>query len=277
MKMKEIIILSIQIIFILTFVSANSIDMITNFVKIEGANYIYSLDGKNYKIPSLYVQRTEITNKDCSELLNWAFLQGYLEISNKDVYSTYQGKFLIYTLEEKYSDIKFSKNVFLCEKGKENYPAAGFTWYGAAAIANFLSLQQGFIPVYNLVNGSVTPKGNGFRLPLAYEWEFIFRGGIKSNNYQYAGSNTLNEVGWYDKNSSNRLQPIMQKKANELGIYDLSGNLWEWCYDMGISAGAIVKGGAYDSKESSCIYSAFAEFDPLESLANVGFRLVRTY
>ncbi|HQJ39926.1 MAG TPA: SUMF1/EgtB/PvdO family nonheme iron enzyme [Exilispira sp.] len=277
MKMKKTIILFILTFLILIFLSDSSIDIITNFVKIDGANYIYSLDGKNYKIPSLYVQRTEITNKDCTELLNWAFLQGYLEISNKDVYSTYQGKFLIYILEEKYSDITFSKNAFSCKKGKENYPAAGFTWYGAAAIANFLSMQLGFIPVYNLMQGSITPKGNGFRLPHAYEWEFFFRGGTKSNNYQYAGSNLLDEVGWFEKNSSKRVQPIMQKKSNELGIYDLSGNLWEWCYDMGISAGAIVKGGAYDSKESFCIYSAFAEFEPLESLANVGFRLVRTY
>ena len=73
--------------------------------------------------------------------------------------------------------------------------------------------------------------GEQFRLPYEAEWEFASRGGVRSQGYKYSGSNTIDQVAWYNVNSGSRSHEVKSKKPNELGIYDMCGNVWEWCED----------------------------------------------
>ena len=99
--------------------------------------------------------------------------------------------------------------------GNKNHPVEEVSWDDC----------QTFISKLNSLTG------RQFRLPTEAEWEYAARGGNKSKGYKYSGSNDINSVAWYWDNSGNKTHDVATKQPNELGIYDMSGNVWEWCQD----------------------------------------------
>jgi len=134
--------------------------------------------------------------------------------------------------------------------------------------------------------------GKNYRLPTEAEWEYVARGGKQSKGFTYAGSNKLDEVGWYDGNSSSKTHPVGQKKPNELGIHDMSGNVWEWVEDCwndsykgaptdgsawrsGDSSRRVVRGGAWYNDGDLCRASVRLRYNSGYRNDDVGFRVLR--
>ena len=130
--------------------------------------------------------------------------------------------------------------------------------------------------------------GKNFRLPTEAEWEYAARGGNKSNGYKYSGSNTIGNVAWHSSNSSSTTHVVKTKQANELGIYDMSGNVWEWCQDWygsyssgsqtnptGPTSGSdrVRRGGGTYSDARNCRVSDRASFGPNNRDDGLGLRL----
>ena len=142
----------------------------------------------------------------------------------------------------------------------ENYPAYYVSWYDAIVYCNLRSIDEGLTPAYKIgeetdprkwsgivgdsENGYCGPSSSnstwnaltydkeakGYRLPTEAEWEYIAREAGTSTT-TYSGSDTIDDVAWYSSNSSSKTHEVKGKNANSLGIYDMSGNVYEWCYD----------------------------------------------
>lgn len=130
--------------------------------------------------------------------------------------------------------------------------------------------------------------GMHFRLPTEAEWEFAARGGIKSFCTQFSGGNFLDDVAWYDDNNAGQTHDVATKRPNELGLYDMSGNVWEWCSDwyadyssasqtnpIGPSSGAerVLRGGSWCGNDSYCRVFARDGYYPEARYYYIGLRL----
>ena len=145
---------------------------------------------------------------------------------------------------------------------------------------------QEFISKLNQITGKT------FRLPTEAEWEFAARGGNKSQGFKYSGNNNIDLVAWFMENSNNRTQPVATKRPNELELYDMSGNVYEWCQDwydssyysispsdnpIGPETGTrrVWRGGAWNDNSNQCRVT-YRNWGPPEDSASggiLGFRL----
>ena len=180
----------------------------------------------------------------------------------------------------------------------DNLPVEQVSWYDAVAFCNALSLKEGMIPCYTIYGSQISCNfaSNGYRLPTEAEWEYACKSGKSTDFYngnllsKYNDIN-LNNIGWYTGNSNNTTHPVGQKQPNSFGLYDMNGNVWEWCWDwygsyyntaipdpIGPSSGSyrIFRGGGWTSDAVYCRNSyRLNNYSPYSTEDFIGFRVVR--
>ncbi len=173
----------------------------------------------------------------------------------------------------------------------KNRPVETVSWYDAIYFCNKLSEKKGLQPVYavncetnihkwnyipyeNYIYGKITQdiSADGYRLPTVKEWIYAARGG---KSYSYSGSDNLDSVGWYTDNSGNVTHPVAQKRPNDYGLYDMSGNVWEWCWDF-YNYGRAMCGGSKEFDADYCMVDSCIDFEQSFYGEGLGFRIVRT-
>ena len=176
--------------------------------------------------------------------------------------------------------------------GEKNLPVENVSWYDAVYFCNKLSAKCGLTPVYAVdgetdvekwgyaphITGTVSQNGNnnGYRLPTVEEWQYAAKGG---QEFKYSGSANLDEVGWYDKNSEEKTHPVAQKNSNVYGLYDMSGNVWEWCWDSDTPDNSYRRcscGGSWYYGADDCEVDNKNWYYASDAGRNLGFRIVRS-
>ncbi len=191
----------------------------------------------------------------------------------------------------------------------DNRPVEGVTWYDAVLFCNKFSMESDLTPCYLIDEDTPDPsninecdrfkwkvtidwEADGYRLPTEAEWEFAAKGGILSRGYKYPGSDNIDEVAWYNLMSQKQTHDVGLLKPNELGLYDMAGNVFEWCWDWcaeypsydetdprGASKGAYrnMRGGSWSSDDEDCMVLHHDGAEPDEDRYGfIGFRIVKS-
>ncbi len=211
-------------------------------------------------LPNFFIGEKEITNLEYCRFLHALDSMGQLQADGT------VGSFLYIDLEDEDVQIEFNGTDYVPKTGMSEYPVVEVSWYGAKAYCNWY----------------------GLRLPTEASWEFSARGGRLSNQFTYAGSNTAAEVAWFIGNAGGTIHQGGGLAANELGTFDMNGNVWEWCEDWyaadyysgnftpdpaGPSSGTekVVRGGSF--LEEALSTTARHAITPEATEANIGFRV----
>ena len=230
-----------------------------DMVSVAGGTLPQSSELAGQTVAAFQIGKYEVTWGEWKSVRDWAVNNGYSDLA--EVGDTYPSG------------------------SADNFPVIKVSWYDVVKWSNARSEKEGLTPVYRVSgttykSGEVAPtvsaSANGYRLPSEKEWEWAARGGVSSQGYTYSGSNTISAVGWTNENSSDGTKAVGTKAANELGIYDMSGNVWEWCEDVAYSNRRI-RGGSWLNGAG---FAAVAYRDdgnsPDHRRYYIGFRLVRS-
>lgn len=157
------------------------------------------------------------------------------------------------------------------------FPKVNISWFEAIEFCNALSKYFKLIEYYRVDNFSVAinEDSDGFRLPTDAEWQYACKGG--SQSYQYG---EINNIAWHRDNSDAKIHNVGEKEANKWELYDMLGNVWEWCWDLyneeTYSSYRIFRGGSYAEEKRICGSTTRRKSHPTFSIDYLGFRLART-
>jgi formylglycine-generating enzyme required for sulfatase activity len=241
-------------------------------ISVQGGTLPQSSRLKGQTVAAFQIGKYEVTWGLWKRVRDWAVTNGYSDLAGVgDTYPSGSG---------------------------DNFPVCYVSWYDVVKWCNARSEKEGLAPVY-AYNGNFTYNGttygngttyragqtdptvnasaNGYRLPSEKEWEWAARGGVSSKSYTYSGSNTANDVAWTAENSSDETKMVGTKSANELGIYDMSGNVWEWCGDVFTFLRYSRGGGFFESAiESAPVAGPNSYAGPARQSGISGFRQARS-
>jgi formylglycine-generating enzyme required for sulfatase activity len=244
----------------------------------------------NVILDDFCIAEKEVTYFECIEFLNDFGVEGdgsyqgvsYIDVNDADCAISYNGSF--------YFESNGLNSNIQCAVSEVR-------WHGAVAFCNWLSQKDGLTACYDLSTWECNYDANGYRLPTEAEWEYAARGGIHwEDNYIYSGcgSNDIDDYLWYDNNSSSAIHIGGLLQPNQLGIYDMSGNVFEWCNDWyyntyysnspednptGPNNGTykIARGGSWDQSSTESRVANRTKHLPDSSSYNNGFRYVRGF
>ena len=250
-----------------------------------------------------YMFTTEVTNQQYAELAQWAYNNGYCTATTASLQDALDGSTQELLDPDGYCEISFSGSTFTVDSGKEEHPVLEVTWYGAAAYCDWLSLRDGLPRAYDhstwRCNGNAPYDASGYRLPTEAEWEYACRAGTETpfntgdcldarteanynGSYPYYRCPPGQNVGW--------TVPVGSYPANTFGLYDMHGNLWEWCNDLygfyegdetdpvghDLGDSRVRRGGLWNYYAYACRSAARYDYGPDISASTLGFRPVRS-